>query len=306
MRNLLIATLVVTFFLCVVDTEGVIIPLPPPPPAPPVMLSIGSFDALNEGAVTNEEQAFGTTLFYTNNAGVRNSSGSGFGGKFPSFEAYKAYTISNAFSIFSEWKPFMDPNKVLRWRSYVGYATLGNAFNSLECDIKLGLVSLITSNTFANAFDPTNLCTIIPVKGLEQFVVEVKGLYTNSWPAQGQLARQVIPSPFPPERTTNNIVVLNLWYSLGTNEVRFTIKAGEKTRRYTQFGDPLDVPPVIRMTTDCITASFARGALARVESSTNLVNWTIVANISDTEGLGFISLPYTINKPCQFYRVGIQ
>jgi len=306
MRNLLIATLVVTFFLCVVDTEGVDLP------TLPARLSIGSFTALNEGAVTINGQSFGTTLYYTNNAGVFDSRTSGLGTQFQSFATYKAYTISNTFWMFSQFRPEMDPNKVLRWRIYVGFGeqSLGNTFNSLVCDTKIGTVSSVTSNTFANAFNPTNICAIVPVQGLQQFMVEVKNIYTNSWPAPiNQSSRSRVESVlpyFPPERTTNNVVILNPWYSLGTNEVRFTIKAGGKTRRYTQFGDALDTPPVVAMTNECVTASFARGALARVESSTNLVNWTIVANISDTEGLGFISLPYTINKPCQFYRVGIQ
>ncbi len=296
-------------FLCVDSMKGF------DQPALPASLPMGSVEAFRSWIVTNQVIHYNNAIYFTNTSGELEGYGN-FGAKnFNSYTTYLQFTGSNSFNLFNSRRSAMDPDKMLQFFVTIDYyipeiAQVGWAgwVRALYLEANVGLVSSITSNSFVTV-NPKYEFVYMNVPGLEQFKVEVKGVYSNSWPAQiaGPGTQSDSPTQFPPEFTTNNYVVLNSWYSMGdTNETRISIKVGGKTRRYTQFGQPLDKNPTVTIKPESLFASFARGAQVTIESSTNMINWTSVTNFSDTKGTGFISLPYTKNQPREFFRVGIR
>jgi hypothetical protein len=177
-------------------------------------------------------------------------------------------------------------------------------------DTPIGTPSTVTSNSFVN-LPARKEYAYIKVPGLQKFVVEVVGLYTNSWPAEVGRPTQIPPAgfnppQFPVELTTNNYVILNRWYSLGTNDVTFSITVGFNTRRYNRFGEALNKPPTVTTKSNLIAASFTRWATVSIESSPNNYTWTSITNFVDSSGLGVLSMPMPIKKnyPMEFFRVG--
>jgi hypothetical protein len=308
MKNRFLAAVMVAVFLSVVTTKGIDFRLPP------TAVWIGSQSAMKEGAVTNVfQKTYGTVLYFTNKSGISDSKPlvTTSTNVFPSFAAYKAFAISNAYVLFNQWSTNMDPSKVLRSRSYVGYSIPSGNFLSLLCDIKVGPVSAVTSNTFIAALDLTNVQAVIPVPGLIKYTMVVPGLYTNTWPPQQVFDSQhppagFTPPEFPPELTTTDVVVIDPLWATGAFDLRITIATASKTTTFTQFGSSLDVRPVASMTRSNLSASFPRGAHVTIESSPNLCDWTPITSFSDLGGLGFISLTYAKDQPCQFFRVGAQ
>lgn len=294
-----------TSFFCVVNTKGF------DSPTLPASLPMGSVEIFRSWIVTNQIVGVDCSLYFTNKSGEAEAWGN-FGGKtFKTYRAYQQFVATNGLGIFTEHYSTIDLSKSVRFVHGIFYSIPELKPNDIvEClrvNTNIGLASSITSNSFLNLPTQTEFAQI-HVPGLEKFVVEVKGVYTNSWPAPiiGPGVQSDSPTKFPTELTTNNYVVLNPWYSIGdTNETRITIQVGGNIRKYTKFGSPLDKPPVMAITKNYVTASFARGAWVTFETSSDRINWSSITNISDSDGIGSISISYTKNQPQQFYRVGI-
>lgn len=312
MKTRFLAIFVIALCFRAVNTEAAVgSPLPN-------RLSIGSDRDMSEGAVSNANQSFGTLLKFTNiTNGLADSRGVAIGllNGFPSFAAYTAYTISNNYSAFLKYKPLMDPNKELKLVTYVGYQLpTGGSINSLESRPTVGIVSQITSNSFVAAFTPTNLCVIVLIPGLQRYTIEVPEIsYSNSWPATlGRPLQTPPPSlnliAFPPERTTNDVVVIDSLWGRHAFELRISITAQNKKSYFTQFGDAIgNVPPSLSLTKTHLRTSFSRGSRVSILSSPDLSNWIIATNFSDLGGMGQLELPYSNNsQPRFFYRVGIR
>lgn len=302
--NRLIAAIMAAFALGVVNTKGV------ETQALPASLPIGSVEAFRSWIVTNQMVSVNNILYFTNTSGVLEGGGT-FGGKnFNSYLAYQQFTGSNSLSLFNQLRSSMDSSKMLRFAVTVKYyiPELGGLVQTLLIHTNIGIVSTITSNSFVTA-PVENELSYVHVAGLQQFTVEVSGLYTNSWPAivgrpQQSPPAGFTPPIFPPELTTNNYVVLNQWYSMGTNDVTFSITTDGKTRRYNRFGEAFDRPPVMSIHGNVISASFTRGATITFESSPNLINWNPVATFIDSGAFGNCSIQYNSTQPKLFFRAG--
>lgn len=310
MKNRLLAALVVALAFCVVNTRAT------DSQVPPALIHIGTDQEMFEGAVNNVNHAFGTNLKFTNitngTADSRPAYSVGLAAGFPSFAAYTSFTISNNYYHFLRFKPLMDPSKELKLYTYVVYAyDTGGTVVSLESRPTVGIVSAITSNSFVSAFAPTNLCVVIPIPGLEEYVMEVPGVYTNSWPATaGRPAQTPPPSlnlvTFPPELTTNGVVVINSIWGRHAFDLRVSIKVGGVKYHYTQFGSKLGSPPTLNLSLTSVSSQFSRGARVTIMTSTDLRSWLTATNFSDLSGVGQFSLPYSKNQPRLFYKVGVR
>lgn len=307
MKTRFFAALTTAFlFLCVDKTRGTDNQLPP------ASLPVGSPTVFRSWIVTNQIVQVNNRLYYTATNGQAGDWGN-FGWKtFSSYPSYQQFTSSNFFRVFNEARTFMDANKQLRQFVLVEYyipdLDINYAIRVMEINTNIGIVSTITSNSFLSAPSLMEL-GYVRVPGLQRFVVEVNGLYTNSWPAQPGRPPQTPPlgfnpPQFPTELTTNNYVVLNKWYSMGTNQATFTIVTPALTRRYNRYGERLDVPPTIRVSNDCALVSFVRGATITIECSSNFVNWTTVTNFTDHAAIGAYSMPINKSQPCTFFRAG--
>lgn len=308
--NRLIAALMVAFSLCVVSTKGSIGDGPPNK-----LPMLGSVGAYRGWIVTNQILSVSTSVRYTNGSGLLVGPGNLKGIKFASEASYQSYIRSNGFRIFSENVNLFDPAKPLFFVVDIGYGLpeLDQSGVVLVTRVRkaIGLPSTVTSNSFAESV-PFDEHAYVSVPGLQAFRVEVRGLYTNSWPATSGKSSNSgdanVISLFPPELTTNNFVVLNPWYSMATNgtEVRIAIMVNGKTTWYSQFGEVLNNVPTIRLIGNSLNCTFAKGARVAVETSTNMVQWSSFTNFSDLGGVGSISVPMTNDRPRQFFRVGIQ
>ncbi len=308
--NRLAATILVAFSLCVVNMRGIEVPTG----LPDSIKAVGNLEAFRSWIVTNRQVRANFALYFTTTQGVYDGLGGSETITFKSYTGFQQYMASNCFRLFNQKQSAMNPTTQVESVFDVAYDQPDLNPNGytypISIDTPIGKPITVTSNSFVNL--PTRKeYAYIKVPGLKKFVVEVKGLYTNSWPAEIGRPAQIPPigfnpPQFPPELTTNNYVILNRWYSLGTNEVTFSITVGPNTRRYNRFGEALDKPPIATISGSNITASFARWATVSIESSSDLSNWSMVTNFVDSNGLGTISMPMPIKKNCpmEFFRVG--
>lgn len=298
MKNRLIAAILVALSLGVVNTEGV------DPQAPPASLPIGSAEEFRSWIVTNRRVHVECALYFVNKSGVPDAQGTFGWTAFSSYAVYQRYIASNSLSILNQCKERIDPSipiDAVYWVSYYlpDIKPIG-VVDALNIDTSVGLASAVTSNSFVNL--PVRIeRAYINIPNLKKFTVEVKGLHTYSWPPGTGVSPKFIP---PPEFTTTNYVVLNPWYSFGTNDATFSITVGNITRRYNRFGEAFDQPPIVKLNGSNLTASFARWANITVESSSNFTSWNVVTNWNDVVGTGSFSMPINRNKPMEFFRVG--
>lgn len=308
MKIRFLAAFVVAYALCVVNTEAAV-----GSPLPSKLPMMGSDLAFRTWIVTNQMVSVGTYVLYTNDTGLLiNGFGYLKGLTFRSESEYQSYVRSNGFRLFMSNSNSFPQTKPLHFLIDVGYylpdLDSGGPIYVMNVHKQIGLPATVTSNSFVGNI-PFQEHAYFRVPDLEAFTVEVRGLYTNSWPRiVGRHDGANLVPPAPLELTTNNYVVLNPWYSVGTNqtEVRISIKVGGKTRWYTQFGESLDSTPAIRLTGNTIECSFARGAIATIETSTNLAYWSSFTNFSDLKGVGSFSVTIPKDQPRKFFRVGIQ
>lgn len=306
--NRLIAAIVVALAFCVVSTKATV--GSGPPNKLPMM---GSVTAFRSWIVTNQMLSVSVSVRYTNNAGILVGPGNLKGIKFVSEDSYQSYIRSNGFRIFSENAASFDPSRPLYFVVDIGYGLpdLDPSGVVLVTRVRkpIGLPSTVTSNSFVGSV-PFNEHAYVSVPGLQRFTVEVGGEYTYTWaPTAGKVTTNVnVISPPAPELTTNNYVVLNPWYSMGTNqtEVRISVTADGRTMSYSQFGESLNTPPTISLSRGNLSCTFTRGALVSLETSTNLWHWSVMTNWSDLGGIGFSSFSITENQPQQFFKVGIR
>lgn len=308
--NRLIAALVVAFSLCVVSTKGVIDPYG----LPTSLEAVGSLEKFRSWIVTNQMVRVDYAIYFVNLQGQNDFQYNSEGVTFKSHSGFQQFMASNCFRFFNLRRTNMNPTTqveaVYHASYYLPELNPNRLTDALTVDTAVGIPSAVNSNSFVNL--PTQKeYAYIRVPGLQKFVVEVTGLYTNSWPAESGRPIQIPPPgfnppQFPTELTTNNYVILNRWYSMGTNDVTFTITVGPNTRRYNRFGEALNKPPTVTANSGTITASFSRWATVSIESSPDLHTWTTVTNFVDSSGLGTVSLPMPIKKTClmEFFRAG--
>lgn len=268
----------------------------------PMKLPIGSEQECWEWAVTNRPCMVNFQMYFTNHSGFMIAPFILSGTKeFHSYQAFHTCMVSNELHMFNSYRQQMDDSKTVRFVVIVYYYmnNTGEFYNCLIMRTNLGFPPLINSNSIAGIV-PTNVWVILDVPNLQRFSVETD-TYTYTWPSQG-----LEPTiGYPPELTTNNLVVINQVHALNTSRIRLTIGTGSHTNRYTQFGDMLTAPS-LNLGDTSITVTVSRGADTTVEATTNLTDWVFVSTNSDLAGAGIMTLPVAKDLPRRFYRAWSQ
>lgn len=214
---------------------------------------------------------------------------------FSSYSAYKAFLVSTMLGYINlALATNANPNGQVMVFSKL---TLNNAPYTLSLiQVTNSSMSNVTSN-WLMGLNPTIILLQVPVPNLQQFTIQVNGLYTNAW--NGSLQMPTKP-PYPPEGTTAGWLVLNPWYCLlgTTNEARFSVTASGKTQVYTQTGAPL-LPPVLSMLDqDHLQVTMASGSDTTVQYASDLVSsWQTLSAIAWSTNSGTATI--TVNQPVQ-------
>lgn len=274
-----------------------------PPTELPDSLPIGDRQRMLDWVVTNSSCGTASQITYNiNMSGPVHLEGqvTSTTRQWDSYASFNSYIASNAFAMFTKYRDRMNPSYGVIFSPYVVDTSHGAipVLETLDATTNVGPVSTITSNSFAS-IRPDYFWVVVRVPGLQFFSVETSG-YSFRWSPTG--ATQSPPYPISPdEGTRTDIVMLNEWYSLATNRVRFAIAVAGVTNRYTEYGDCIRTSLSMKSKTE-LEAHVARGSDTCIVSSTNLVNWTIVTNILSAK-TNVLFLPIDQTKRMLYFKV---
>lgn len=291
-------------------------------PSMPKSLPIGSAQAIREWIVMNNIQGgsplinFDYSVYYTDNLGRPGSRGQSVWTSFPSYPAYQRFIASNSFRIFNEVFPAMQVGTTVRFVSGAAYILpdLSEDFvEGMRISTNIGLASLVTSNSFIGR-TPYDARMYIRMQGIQTFKVEVRGIYTNTWPADPNRPKQTPPpelgfAVFPSELTTNNWLVLNPWYCDGSKDTTFTLSTPGKTNHFGRYGERrfevgVDNAPLMSSVQGKMAFSYAPGSVVTIQSLTNATSsWKSYTNFTDTGMIGYNYMPIDTRESFRVFRI---
>ena len=288
----------------------------------PARLSIGSMPEFLDGIATNQELLvngfIGTILLYqqTNGLWIDNIQTVYEGTRYSSYDDYKARMVNDVLALRSY---------VLADRTYNGGDVGVNSTISVDdidgpyINTYVGPISGLDSNKlYALQPDFVNAYLVVPVTNLVKLEIRVPDSsppYSFVW-SNGVATTSPNPSPFPKECTENywvtvngsplnpgtNHVILNPWYSMGTNATRITMSTANGQVTYTGSGDSI-APPVVQMLDRShLRIISTRGANTTVESSPSPNGpWTVFTTLNGSTNDVIVDIPAT-GLPRQFFR----
>jgi hypothetical protein len=190
-------------------------------------------------------------------------------------------------------------------RVYVSVVKRDANYGSMLIDTNYVRLSGISSNSLLSMSPILEIVTI-PVTNIERLTIEVdcSTHYKYTWSATAPAIIEGIPLSPLKERTTNNFVVLNRWYSLGQYKTRFTIQSGGHTNVYTQLGSLLAGPKLKMVDSSHLDVTItSSGSDTTIEVSNNLKDWrpfVTLDGLSDSEVNKQILVPNYLSR--QFFR----
>ncbi|MGO8677846.1 MAG: hypothetical protein ACLQVX_18495 [Limisphaerales bacterium] len=315
------ATLIAAIAAAIVGVAQAQTPLSTVVPAGlPARLSIGSMPEFLDGIATNQASLNGqgnwvcTILTFqdTNGQWSDRYQTDQVRTRYVSYNDYKSHVVSDVLAL--QRKVSADPtyNGSNVW-VFTGFSV--DDITSLDMHGNVGLASEITSNA-VEALQPDYCALVVPVTNLVKLEIRVPDSsppYSFVW-SNGVATTSPSPSPFPAEYTENycvnngtlnlgtNHVLLNQWYSMGTNATRITMSTAKGQVTYTGLGDPI-APPVVRMLDRShLHVASARGANTTVESSPELNGpWSVFTTLVNQTNDVIVEIPAT-GPPRQFFR----
>ncbi|MFA6295143.1 MAG: hypothetical protein WC666_01825 [Candidatus Paceibacterota bacterium] len=311
----------------------------------PERLPIGSLQEVIDWNITNAtmERTVAVSLIYTNSYDHLEYwvTSYTYGSNYLNYDKFIDSVVKEAMSVYSDIKNSEDIGsdiilKVCIWFEKQDINYYGLTFNS-----NLGQVDQISENVIKSAkrlFSIAENEIIIPVKGLERFEIQADTapgeLYRLwVWTEDVFIELNPLPSPysfvwnngvysqsrniqidypekdkdrwhFYKETTTTNLIDLNDWCLCATNRIRFTITAQGETKVYTQHGDVLKQAS-LTISPNNLDINLPRGADVIIESSTDLVNWSVFKTIPWSSGIDHTSFFVDTTIRHSFYRTKV-
>jgi hypothetical protein len=264
-----------------------------PPGLPESLPMFANTNQMYEWVATNQPVYPVMVLFYTANDGSpwKIQYGLVVRTNFASYGAYKDFFVSSMLEFVSTAiATNADPYGPAAVRANLTID--GGPYVMSQIQVSNTSLCNITSNWLIG-LSPTGILPQVSVPGLQQFTIQVYGLYTNAW--NGSSWMPVIP-PYPREGTGTvpGWIVLNSWYCLlgRTNEARFGVTAGGSTQVYTQTGAPL-LPSVLSMADSThLQVAMTSGSDTTIQFTDDLASaWQTLAVTAWSNNTGTVVYP---------------
>jgi hypothetical protein len=249
-----------------------------PPGLPTSIPTFANMNQLYEYQATNKPNFVGVSIYYTpsipGGANVRQNLAALT--TFTSLNQMYNYILTNA---VGEVASVANANASATASLHVRVFSSGyQPYDSMDIDVTNAALNGMTVQWISNNLTFDSVYVNINVPGLQSLDIQAQtssntySFHTNLVAKTGTIA-YVPPAtgapPFPPERTTTDWLVLNPWYLLQTNKVRFTVSTSTGSQEYTQLGAAI-LPPLTAMSGSLIQASVAAGSDATLLWSDSL------------------------------------